>query len=105
MATKKEEKRYFNIGVEWEVTHVRKLDFGTFFTLQLPGLALYNLRVVPAGKKYDAFIGVPDERGKDGNYYKQFSLALDDEDTKAILDEVDRILEDQEKKEARKGRK
>jgi hypothetical protein len=101
---KKEERAAFTLGKEWEVKNVRALEFGTFFTLELPGLALYNLRVVPAGKNYDSFIGMPEDLGKDNKYYKRFFLRLSDEDTEAVLDEVARILDAQEKKVAR-GRK
>lgn len=93
MARKKEEKTYFNIGDDWKVSNVRDLDFGTFFTLQLPGLSLFNLRVVPAGKKYDAFIAVPEEKGKDGNWYKIYNLFLDPEDTADIIEEVKQIAQ------------
>jgi hypothetical protein len=89
----------------WSVKNVRKLDFGTFFTLELPGLSLYNMRVVPAGEKYDAFITPPEVKGKDGNYYKQFYIALDKADQEAIIAEVDAILEEEFEKEKSKGRK
>lgn len=93
MARKKEEKKYFDLSGEWTVTNVRDLDFGTFFTLQLPGLSLYNLRVVPAGKKYDAFIAVPEEKGKDGNWHKIYNLFLDPEDVADIIEEVKEIAQ------------
>lgn len=85
----KEEKKYFQLG-DWEVKNVRDLEFGTFFTLQTEGLTLYNLRVVPAGKNYDAFIGMPEQKGKDGSYYKLFSIYLDPMDIAEILDEVEK---------------
>lgn len=88
---KKEERVYFNLGEDWKVVNVRDLEFGTFFTLQIPGLSFYNLRVVPAGKKYDAFIAVPEEKGKDGNWYKVYNLFLDPEDTTDILAEVEKL--------------
>lgn len=92
------EKQFFDLGKEWEVKNARKLDFGTFFTLQLPGLALYNLRVVPAGKKYDAFIGMPEDKGKDGDYYKRFALYLDEEDTQAVIEAVEDALKESSKR-------
>lgn len=95
---------YFNIE-GWEIDNVRKLDFGTFFTLKMPGLALYNMRVVPAGKDYDAFITVPEQKGKDGNYYKLFGLYLSKEDETAIIEAVDEILDEQFEAEKAKGRK
>lgn len=85
----KEEKKYFQLG-EWEVKNVRDLEFGTFFTLETEGLKLYNLRVVPAGKNFDAFIGMPEQKGKDGSYYKLFSIYLDPMDIAEILDEVEK---------------
>ena len=101
MAKKNEEKEYFALSeIEWGVKNVRKLEFGTFFTLQLPGLALYNLRVVPEGKKYNAFIAMPEDKGKDGEYYKRFALYLTDKDTKEVLDAVAEALE-----ESAKGRR
>lgn len=95
---------YFN-AEGWEVENVRQLDFGTFFTLKLPGLSLYNMRVVPAGEKYDAFISAPEQKGKDGNYYKLFNLYLSKEDEAAIIEAVDEILDEQFEAEKAKGRK
>ncbi len=101
---KKEERVCFQLGKDWEVKNVRALEFGTFFTLEMPGLALYNLRVVPAGKNYDSFIGMPEDLGKDNKYYKRFFLKLSDEDVEAILDEVAKQLESQRRK-VEKGRR
>ena len=94
----KEEKAFFDLGKEWEVKNARQLDFGTFFTLQLPGLALYNLRVVPAGKKYDAFIAMPEDKGKDGDYYKRFALYLDEKDTEAVIEAVEEAIKEGKRK-------
>ena len=101
---KKEERVCFQLGKDWEVKNVRALEFGTFFTLEMPGLALYNLRVVPAGKNYDSFIGMPEDLGKDNKYYKRFFLKLSDEDVEAVLDEVAKQLESQRRK-VEKGRR
>lgn len=99
MAKKTEEKVYFDLeSVEWSVSNVRALEWGTFFTLNLPGLALFDLRVVPAGKKYNAFIGMPEVKGKDGNYYKRYALYLDKDDTEAVLDAVEEALQDEDPK-------
>ena len=100
MAKKTDEKRaYFDLeSFEWSVDNVRELEWGTFFTLKLPGLNLYDLRVVPEGKNYDAFIGMPEIRGKDDAYYKRFALYLNKKDTKAVLDAVEQALEDKPKK-------
>lgn len=95
---------YFNLD-GFEVKNVRKLDFGTFFTLQVPGLSLYNLRVVPEGKSYDAFIAMPQIKGSDGNYYDEYKVCLSDEDTAAILAEVDKILDEEFEEQKKAGRK
>ena len=81
------EKKYFN-PENWEVTNVRELDFGTFFTLRADGLALYNLRVVPAGKNYDEFIAMPQDKGADGNYYNHFRVYFDEDTEADIIEEV-----------------
>ncbi len=96
---------YFNITDDWEVKNVRKLEFGTFFTLQLPGLSLYNLRVVPAGKNYDAFIAMPQRKGSDNNYYDEYKIWLDEGIAEDIMAEVDRILDEEFEEEKAKGRK
>lgn len=96
------EREVFDLGDDWEVKNVRKLDFGTFFTLRVPGLSLYNLRVIPAGKNYDAFIGMPEDKGKDGNYYKLFALYLSEADTEAVIEAVDEALEEASKKSKRR---
>ena len=98
------ENKYFDLGSEWSVINARKLDFGTFFTLQVPGLSLYDLRVVPAGKNYDAFIAAPETKGKGGNYYKLYGLYLDPDDTAEILAEVEKALKESEKPN-KKGRR
>ena len=94
MAKKKEEKKLFQLPEEWEVTNVRELEWATLFTLKMPGLSLYDLRVVPEGKKYDAFIGMPEDRGKDGEWHKRYALYLSKEDTKDILAAVEEALAD-----------
>lgn len=87
---KKEKRTYFNLGTNWEVDRVREVKkFGVVFTLKLPGLSLYNLRIVEGKKgKYDDFIAVPEEKGSDGNWYKIYNLFLDSEDTEVIIKEV-----------------
>lgn len=95
---KKEIPQKFELVDGWEVKNVRALEFGTFFTLEMPGLALYNLRVVPAGENYESFIGMPEDLGKDNKYYKRFFLRLSDEDMEAVLDEVAKQLESQRRK-------
>lgn len=99
MAKQKEkEKPKFNIGEDWEVVHVRDTKAGIFFTLQLPGLSLYNLRYVPAGKskngkRYNDFIAMPSQKGSDGNYYDAYRLWLSEDDISTIVAAVAEELE------------
>ena len=91
MANNDNEKKYFDLSAhDWSVTNVRKFDFGTFFTLKLDGLSLFNLRIVPEGKKYDAFIAMPEEIGRDKKYYKQYSIYLSKKDTQKVIEAVER---------------
>lgn len=90
----KTENTFFDLSnYEWSVENVREFDFGTFFTLKLDGLMLYNLRIVPAGKKYPAFIAMPEELGRDNKYYKQYSLYLSKADTAKVIDAVESAIE------------
>lgn len=101
MAKEKKDLPMFVLD-DWNVTNVRQLEWGTFFTLRVPGLALYDLRVVPAGETYDAFIGMPQEKAKDGNYYDQYKIYLSAEDTAAILEAVEEVLEEEKQKSRRR---
>lgn len=92
---KKTENKFFSLGKDWKVTNARENDWGIFFTLSIPGLQLFNLKIVPAGRKYDAFVAMPEDKGKDGKYYKQYALYLSAEDTKAVIDAVMDALEEE----------
>lgn len=85
-------KTYFELGEEWEVANCRKLDFGKFFTLKVKGASFYNLRVVPAGEDYAAFISCPDSKGSDGEWYPLFKIYFTKDDTKAIIKAVNDAL-------------
>ncbi len=90
MAKKTNDNNYFNLSAHnWNVSNVRVFDFGTYFTLNLDGLALYNLRVVPAGKKYPAFVAMPEELGRDNKYYKQYFIYLSEDDAAEIIEAVE----------------
>lgn len=99
----KEERKYFN-PENWEVTNVRILDFGTFFTLRADGIVLPNLRAVPAGKDYDEFIAMPQTKGNDGNYYNNYRVYFDDDTAADILEEVsEKAAESKKRKKNKKN--
>lgn len=74
-----------------EVSRVREVKGGTvFFTLTLNGVTIYDCRVVE-GKNGD-FIAFPSEKGSDGKYYSKVWASLSDEDSAAIIAEVEKQL-------------
>lgn len=94
-----QKKTYFELGEEWSVANCRKLDFGKFFTLKVKGASFYNLRVVPAGEDYAAFISCPDSKGSDGEWYPLFKIYFTKEDTKAIIKAVNDALKKEKEEE------
>ena len=90
--TKKTEadKTYFNIE-GMEVTTCRVLSETTLaFSLIGKGCGFYNLRVVDG--KNGKFVAVPQQKGRDGKYYNQYSLYLSDDDQTKIIEEVEKAL-------------
>ena len=87
MATKKNEERvYFDI-TGMKVSNVRELGKGIIaFSLLGKGLGLYNLRIVNG--KNGEFVAVPQEKGKDGNYYNVYNVYLADEDQQKVIKAV-----------------
>lgn len=110
----KTEHVYFTLPKKWEIRNAREIGRGkkavVYFTLYMPGLSLYNLKVVPAGKNYDEFIAMPQtsngKRGKAEEWYNQYAIYLSEDDTSeviaavyAALDEDDEDDEDDEEDE------
>ena len=95
-ATKKTEqqKRTFIEIRDKEVKNVRVVDGRTgdlvFFTLVLNGVTIYNCRVA-TGKNGD-FISFPQYKGSNGEYYNNAYASLSDEDSKAILEDVQNAI-------------
>ena len=63
-----------------------------FFTLNLNGIDIYNCRVA-TGKQGD-FISFPQVKGKDDKYYNTVYARLSNDCQKAILDEIQRIIDE-----------
>lgn len=61
-----------------------------FFDLKVNGITIYGCIVVE-GKNGD-FISLPQRAGDDGKYYSIVWAKFSDEDTKAILTEVENLL-------------
>lgn len=76
----------------FRVMRVRTLDSGSVsFDMKLNGINIYGCFVVESAK-YGDFISFPQRKGRDGKYYSIVWANLDKEDTTAILQEVERIL-------------
>lgn len=63
-----------------------------FFTLMLNGVTIYNCRVA-TGRNGD-FISFPQYKGSNGTYYNNVYACLSNEDTEAILAEVQRQIDE-----------
>ena len=88
----KEEKAYSKVFT-FEVSKVRTLKSGdTFFDLKLNGVQIYGCKAVET-KDYPTFVGWPQRKGTDGNYYNVCSVFISPEDTKAIIDKVQAVLD------------
>lgn len=61
-----------------------------FFTLTINGVKIYNCRVA-TGKNGD-FISFPQYKGNNGEYYNNVYVSLSDEDSKAILEDVQNAI-------------
>ena len=80
-----------------EVSNVRVVDgkIGdlVFFTLNINGVTIYNCRVA-TGKNGD-FISFPQYKGSNGTYYNNVYVAISDEDSAKILEEIQKAIDEQ----------
>ena len=94
--TKKQEQaeRTFCEVRDSAVQNVRVVDGKNgdliFFTLVINGVTIYNCRVA-TGKNGD-FISFPQYKGTNGTYYNNAYVSLSDEDSKKILDAVQKAI-------------
>lgn len=86
-----------SIKVEsFEVKSVRVIttkngDDLIFFSLNLNGVWINNCKVA-TGKNGD-FIGWPQYKGSDGNYYNYVYASISDEDNKKIMDAIQEAID------------
>ena len=79
-----------------EVSKVRTLKSGdTFFDLKINGVMIYGCKAVET-KDYPIFIGWPQRKGTDGNYYNVCSVFISPEDTEKIIAQVQAILDQED---------
>lgn len=97
--TKKEDsqERTFCEIREHSVQNVRVVDGKNgdlvFFTLVINGITIYNCRVA-TGKNGD-FISFPQYKGSNGTYYNNVYVAISDEDSAKILEEIQKAIDEQ----------
>lgn len=75
---------------EFEVKNVNQYKDTVFFNVIINGVTIYGCRVVE-GQNGD-FIAFPSKKGNDGKYYNHVYVALSDEDSEKILEEVEKQL-------------
>lgn len=92
-AAKPEAAKVYAKVFSTEVSKVRTLKSGdTFFDLKINGVMIYGCKAVES-KQYPTFIGWPQRKGTDGNYYNVCSVFISPEDTKTIIDKVQAVLD------------
>ena len=95
--TKKEEtkERTFIEIRDHAIDNVRVVDGKNgdlvFFTLTINGVVIYNCRVA-TGKNGD-FISFPQYKGSNGTYYNNVYVAISDEDSAKILEEIQQAID------------
>ena len=86
-------KEYMKIE-DFSVSNVRVLsETAVSFTLKITGATFYNMRVVET-KEGTRFIASPQIKAKNGKYYYQYYLGLDDGTAKEIITAVETALEE-----------
>ena len=83
-------KKEVNEVVNAKVTRANLVNDTVFFDMEVNGVSIYGCKVVE-GSKGD-FISFPSHKGKDGKYYNHAWIKLSDDDTKAIIEQVEESL-------------
>lgn len=78
------------VTVEAKVTRANQVNDTVFFDMEINGVTIYGCKVVE-GSKGD-FISFPSHKGKDGKYYNHAWVKLSDNDTQAIIAQVEEAL-------------
>lgn len=86
---KKGEKEFLKVE-SFQVTRVTETSRGSIlFDLVLNGVYIYGLSVWTNQKTGQDYISFPSRKGSDGKYYSIAWAKLTDEDSEAILNEVE----------------
>ena len=83
-------KEASNVSIDAKVTRANQVNDTVFFDVVINGVTIYGCKVIE-GKNGD-FISFPSHKGKDGKYYNHAWVKLSDDDTAAIVKQVEEML-------------
>jgi len=83
-------KEASNAVIDAKVTRANQVNDAVFFDMEVNGVTIYGCKVIE-GKNGD-FISFPSHKGKDGKYYNHAWVKLSDDDTAAIVKQVEEML-------------
>ena len=83
-------KEVSNVTIDAKVTRANQVNDTVFFDVVINGVTIYGCKVIE-GKNGD-FISFPSHKGKDDKYYNHVWIKLSDEDTAAIVKQVEEML-------------
>lgn len=79
-----------DVVVNAKVTRANQVENTVYFDMDVNGVMIYGCKVIE-GSKGD-FVSFPSHKGKDGKYYNYAYIKLSDEDTAAIVKQVEEML-------------
>ena len=79
-----------DVVVNAKVTRANQVENTVYFDMDVNGVMIYGCKVIE-GSKGD-FVSFPSHKGKDCKYYNYAYIKLSDEDTAAIVKQVEEML-------------
>ena len=90
---KKPENKTESVGKSIEVTRAKQFDNGgVVFDVVINDVTIYGCRVIEY--KGGDFVSFPSRKGSDDKYYNHVYVKLTDEDSKEIISQVEKKLEE-----------
>ena len=83
-------KEASNVVIDAKVIRANQVGDAVFFDMEVNGVTIYGCKVIE-GKNGD-FISFPSHKGKDDKYYNHVWVKLSDDDTAAIVKQVEEML-------------
>lgn len=83
-------KEEVNVQINAKVTRANQVENTVYFDVVINGVTIYGCKVIE-GKNGD-FVSFPSHKGKDGKYYNHAYIKLSEEDTDAIVKQVEEML-------------